>query len=100
MNRHINNAMLIAVAAAGIHANAMSTLSRSFKPVEACRTHAVRDDEGARLRNQTGGLGAKGDRPSPTLVFLNASALTNSKAVPRACNAWSTTSATGYWSLM
>ena len=83
MNRLINNAVLIAVAAVGIHANAMSTLSRDFEASQSCRTHVVRDDEGARLRYSNEGWIAKGDRPGQTRVFLNARAREDGAFVPR-----------------
>ena len=83
MNRFVTNAVLIAVAAVGIHANAMSTLSRGAEAAESCRAHVVRDDEGARLRYLNVGWTAKGDQRSQTRVFLNARATEHGAFVPR-----------------
>ncbi len=83
MNRLINNTALIAVAVIGMHADAFSTLDRDSDAAQSCRTHVVRDAEGARLHYLSAGWIAKGDKPNQTQVFLNALATQHGALVPR-----------------
>ena len=72
MNRVINSAILIAIAAAAFDASAIPTSTRSAKAAVACRTAVQIDADGARLRYDRILWTAPADASGHTLVYRNA----------------------------
>ena len=79
MNRAINTAILITIAATAFDASAIPTSTHSERAAVACRTHVQTDADGARLRYAANLWTAPADVSGHTLVFRNASVTVNGK---------------------